>query len=160
MKITIIFQTAWHFASASRLKFSHDNFQTDSDWIFKINEICISNRKPTNTLTNRIQSAFDVYFFQDFTKHVASKIAPQTQAIVNIDMLFYMNNACISHYTFKSNFYCTVFFIEVCILFTTKLCSIHIKRDWSLYCLFCVWYANFIEIEDPIVVFMIVVWKL
>ena len=56
-----IFQTAWHFASASRLKCSHDYFQTDSDWIFKINEICISNRKPTNTLTNRIQSAFGVF---------------------------------------------------------------------------------------------------
>ena len=25
--------------------------------------------------------------------------------------------------------------------------------DWSLYSLVCVWYANFIEIEDPIVVF-------
>ena len=35
---TIIFQTAWSFASASRLKFLQDDFQTDSDWIFKINE--------------------------------------------------------------------------------------------------------------------------
>ena len=70
--LTITFQTAWHFASASRLKFSHDDFQTDSDWTFKINEICMSNRKPTNTLTNRIQSAFGVYFFKIFTKHVDS----------------------------------------------------------------------------------------
>ena len=62
--ITIIFHTMWHFAAASRLKFSHDDFQTYSDWIFKINEICISNRKPTNTLTNRIQRAFGVYFFK------------------------------------------------------------------------------------------------
>ena len=61
---TIIFQTVWHFASASRLKCSHDDVQTDSDWIFKINEICIWNGKPTNTLTNRIQSAFGVYFFK------------------------------------------------------------------------------------------------
>ena len=51
---TFIFETAWHFASANRLKFSHIDFQTDSDWIFKINEICISNRKPTNAMTNRI----------------------------------------------------------------------------------------------------------
>ena len=36
-------------------------------------------------------------FLQDFTKHVDSKIAPKTRAIVNIDMLFYMNNACMSH---------------------------------------------------------------
>ena len=36
---TIIFQTVWHFASASRLNFSHDDFLTDSDWVFKINEL-------------------------------------------------------------------------------------------------------------------------
>ena len=51
-------------ASASRLKCLHDDVQTDSDWISKINEIGISNRKPTNTLTNRFQSAFGVYFFK------------------------------------------------------------------------------------------------
>ena len=28
-----------------------------------------------------------------------------------------------------------------------------LKCDWSLYCLVCVWYADFFEIEDPIVVF-------
>ena len=44
-------------------------------------------------------------FLQDFTKHVDSKIAPKTRAIINIDMLFYMNNDCISHYAFKSIFY-------------------------------------------------------
>ena len=44
-------------------------------------------------------------FLQDFTKHVDSKIAPKTRAIVNINMLFYMNNDFISHYTFKSNFF-------------------------------------------------------
>ena len=74
-----------------------------------------------------------------------SKIAPKTRAKVNIDMLFYMNNACMSH------------LIEVCILFTTKPCSTHTKCDWSLYCLICVLYANFIEIEDPIVVFIMIV---
>ena len=149
---TVIFQTVWHFASASRLKFSHDDFQTDSDWIFKINDICISNRKSINTLTNRIQSAFGVFFFK--TLQNTCKIASKTRAIVNIDMLFYMNNDCISHYAFKSNFLCTVFLIEVCIWFTTKPCSTHTKCDWSLYCLFCVWYANFIDTEDPIVVFI------
>ena len=30
-------------------------------------------------------------FLQDFTKHMDSKIAPKTQAILIIDMLFYMN---------------------------------------------------------------------
>ena len=45
-----------------------DDFQKDIDWIFKINEICISNRKQTKTLTNRIQCAFDEYFFQILQK--------------------------------------------------------------------------------------------
>ena len=40
---TIIFQTVWHFASASSLKFSHDDHNKDNDWIFNLNEISISN---------------------------------------------------------------------------------------------------------------------
>ena len=44
---TIIFQTAWHFASASGLKFSHYDHNKDNDWIFDINEICISNTNQT-----------------------------------------------------------------------------------------------------------------
>ena len=56
--------TSVTLVSASRLNFSHDDFQTDSDWFFKINDICVSNRKPGYTLTNRIQSAFSVYFFK------------------------------------------------------------------------------------------------
>ena len=43
--ITIIFQIVWHFASASGLKFSHDDHNKDNDWIFSINEISISNTK-------------------------------------------------------------------------------------------------------------------
>ena len=39
-------------------------FLTDINWIFKINEICISNRKPANTLNNRNQCVFDEYFLQ------------------------------------------------------------------------------------------------
>ena len=50
--------------------------------------------------------------------------------------------------------------IELCVLFTTKPCSTHTICDWSLYFLIFVWYANFIDIENPIVVFiMIVVWN-
>ena len=44
---TIIFQTAWHFASASGLKFSHDDHNKDNDWIFRLNEISISNTNQT-----------------------------------------------------------------------------------------------------------------
>ena len=104
-------------------------------------------------------------FLHDFTKYVDSKIAPKTRAIVNI----YMYNASMSHCTFKSNFLCTVFLIEVFILFTTKPCSTHTKCDWSLYCFIAigqcigwlsVWYANFIDFEDPITICLdIVVWK-
>ena len=50
-------------AAASRLKFSQNDFYTDIDWIFKLNEICISNGKQTNTLTNRIQFMFGEYLF-------------------------------------------------------------------------------------------------
>ena len=45
--ITIIFHTAWYFASTSRPKFSHDDLYTDIDLISKFNEIFISNRKPS-----------------------------------------------------------------------------------------------------------------
>ena len=44
---TIIFQTVWHFASASSLKFSHDDHNKDNDWIFNLNEISISNTNQT-----------------------------------------------------------------------------------------------------------------
>ena len=43
----IIFQTVWHFASARRLKFSHDDHNKDNDWIFNFNEISISNTNQT-----------------------------------------------------------------------------------------------------------------
>ena len=85
-------------------------------------------------------------FLSDYTKNVDSNIAPKTRAIINIDMLHVLrlNNDYMLHDSFNSNFY-TVFLIEVCILFTTTV---------------CVWYANFIEIENPIVgLIMIVVWK-
>ena len=44
------------FALASWLKFLYYDSYTDIDWIFKLNEIIIL-KKPTNTLTNRIQCA-------------------------------------------------------------------------------------------------------
>ena len=34
----IISQTAWHFALANGLKFSHDDHNKDNNWIFNINE--------------------------------------------------------------------------------------------------------------------------
>ena len=70
---TVIFQTSWRFSSASRRKLSHDDFYTDIDWIFKINEIWISKRKLTNTLTNHNQCVPWV-FLKDFTKQVDSHI--------------------------------------------------------------------------------------
>ena len=101
-------------------------------------------------------------FLQDFTRHVDSKIAPKTRAIVSIDMLFYMNDACMSHCTFKWNILC--FLIEVCILFTTKPCSIHTKRTLNTIgqCIgwLSVWYAHLIDFEDPITICLeFVVWK-
>ena len=42
---TIIFQTMWHFASASGLKFSYNAHNKDNDWTFSLNEISISNTK-------------------------------------------------------------------------------------------------------------------
>ena len=46
------------------------------------------------------------------------------------------------------NFYlCTVFLIEMWILFTSKPCLKHTEWEWSLYCLVCFWYANFIEMK-------------
>ena len=44
---TIICQTAWHFASASGLKFLHNDHNKDNDWIFDLNEICTSNTNQT-----------------------------------------------------------------------------------------------------------------
>ena len=67
--------SARHFASASRPKFSHDDVQTDNDWIFKINEISISNRKPTTDQS--YSECVWCVFLQDFTKHVDSKIVPK-----------------------------------------------------------------------------------
>ena len=101
---TIIFQTVWHFASASRLNFSHDDFLSDSDWVFKINELAYQTEsQPMHwPIVHRVRS---VCISSRFYKHVDSKIAPKTRAIVNINMLFYMNNDFISHYTFKSNFF-------------------------------------------------------
>ena len=45
---TIIFQTAWLFASTSCLKQNlHDDHNKDNDWLFNINKICISNTNQT-----------------------------------------------------------------------------------------------------------------
>ena len=59
----------------------------------------------TNQYTDQSYSECVRCVFQDFTKHVDSKIAPKTRAIVIIDMIFYMNNVCMSHCIFKSIFY-------------------------------------------------------
>ena len=54
-RIAIIFQTVCHFASASGLKFSHDDHNKDNDWILNLNEISISNTNQTTcVMTNRI----------------------------------------------------------------------------------------------------------
>ena len=126
VKWTIIFQTARHFTSASRQKFSHDNFYTDVDWIFNIQENCISNRKPTNTLTSPIQCAFREYL-KDFTKHMDSNIVPKNTSNSKhwCDIQFEYCLCVTLH--FQSNFLCTVCLIEVCVLFTTKLYSTHTK---------------------------------
>ena len=79
-----------------------------------------------------------------------SKIAPKTRAIVNIDMLFYMNNDCISHYTFKWNFLCTVFLIEVCILFTLNRARHTPNAIGHCIVYFVFDMVIFIETEDPL----------
>ena len=47
--------------------------------------------------TNQYNESYSVcvrwVFLKDFTKHVDNNIAPKTRALVNIDMLFYLNNA-------------------------------------------------------------------
>ena len=45
-----------------------------------------------------------------------------------------------------SNRFCMHCLLNWSVHFVTKLCSTHTKCDWSLYCLVCVWYANFIKI--------------
>ena len=71
-----------------------------------------------------------------------SNIGPKTRAIVNIDMLFYLNNAYMLHNTFL----CTVSLIEVCILFTTKPCSTHTKMRLVIVlfglCLICKYHCD------------------
>ena len=82
---TIISQTAWQQARIFTQRFlNRYRLNLQHQWF------CISNRKPTNTLTNRIQCAFDEYFFE---KQVDSNIAPKTRAIIHIHILFYLNNA-------------------------------------------------------------------
>ena len=41
------FPNSMTLASASGLKFSHNNHNKDIDWIFNLNEICISNKNQT-----------------------------------------------------------------------------------------------------------------
>ena len=44
---TISFQTVGQFASASGLKFSHDDHNKDNNWILRFNETSISNTNQT-----------------------------------------------------------------------------------------------------------------
>ena len=119
---TLIFQTVRHFASVSRLKCSQNDFYTDINWIFKLNQVSISNRKPTNTLTNHVQCVF----LKDFTKHLDNHIVPKnTQAIY-----------CIGNIICNiSNFFSAL--LEVCVLFTTKQSSTKICYfgNDSKYCI-------------------------
>ena len=114
-------------------KFSHDDFYTNIDWIFKLNEICISNGNSTNTLTNCIQCAFGVYFL---------KILQNTWTVIEClrhDMLYQKNTIWIMlkcNITHSNRIVSAL--LEAWVLFTTKPCSTHTKCDWSLYCVvFC-----------------------
>ena len=144
----------YHFPNSVTLRFSEQakiftRRCPNRKWLDLQNQWNLHIKQKANQYTDQsYPECVWCVFLQNFTKHVDSEMAPKTRAIVNIDVLCYINNACMSQCTFKSNFLCTVFLTEVCILFTTKLCSTHIKCDWSLYCLVCIWYANFIEIED------------
>ena len=68
---------------------------------------------------------------------------PKTQAKINIDMLFYLNNAYNVIFHFPIDLYALSSLIEVCVLFNTKLCSTHAKCDRLLYFLVCVWKTSY-----------------
>ena len=52
--LTIVFYTAWHFASASGLKFAHDDQNKDNGSSILM-EFATNKHKPNITMTNRIQ---------------------------------------------------------------------------------------------------------
>ena len=123
---TLIFQTVRHFTSVSRLKCSQNDFYTDINWIFKLNQVNISNRKPTNTLTNHVQCVF----LNDFAKHFDNHIAPKnTQAIYIVSKTSFVT------LHFHIEFFSALF--EACVLFTTKQSSTKICYfgNDSKYCI-------------------------
>ena len=94
INIIAMYKYYYHFPNSVTLclieqaKFSHDDFYTNIHWIFKLNEICISNRNPTNTLTNCIQCAFGVNFLKilQFTWTVIECL--RHEKIITFDVLY------------------------------------------------------------------------
>ena len=143
---SIIFQAAWHFASASCLK--SDDFYIGIDWSLKFSGICISNRKPKNTLTNRIHCAFNIL---QYTWTVVQR--QNKHAMINFPILYqnsvYLNYAC-SNITLSNRFF-------LHFLFTTKPCSANTHWIRSVIVLFDV---NLIGIDDQFIIcIMMVSWN-
>ena len=94
INVIAMYRYYYHFPNIVTLclieqaKFSHDDFYTNIDWIFKLNEICISNRNSTNTLTNCIQCAFGVNFLKilQFTWTVIECL--RHEKIITFDVLY------------------------------------------------------------------------
>ena len=96
----------YHFPNSVTLRFSEQAKIFTQIVIEFQNQWNLHIKQKANQYTDQSYSeCVWCVFLPDFTKHVDSKIAPKTQAIVFIDMLFYMKNTCMSHCTFKSNFY-------------------------------------------------------
>ena len=102
--VVMVFQTAWHFASACSLKFLHGDHNKDKDWIFKLNEICISNRSKANRYTDQLHSVcvrrvFLWRLLAKITKHVVSKIAYNSTGVdkINLIKIFYLTYVYMYH---------------------------------------------------------------
>ena len=151
-KYTIIYQTAWNF--------SHDDHNKVNNWIFNINEICISNKNQT------IQwpTTFDVCrarFCSKQNTHFNKEDSVLKNSIwkFNVTHKYYSNGIayrCLLSIVFRR--YITVHvFCKICreILIERTLITIG-QCIWWL----SVWYANFIDFEDPIDICLeIVMWK-
>ena len=115
-------------------KFSHDDFYIDINWFFKLNEIFIWNRNPTNTLINCILCVFKWVFPKALIENkTRSQITHHYFETLTQKYLIWLS------LTYKLLTF-LFFHLVKCVFCSLQNCAhrTHTKCNWSVYCLvFC-----------------------
>ena len=126
---TIIFQTAWHFASARGLKFSHDDHNKDNDWMKLAYQTKIKQYNDQSHLVC-VENGF-----------VANKTHTSITKTVYKKSIWKCNVIYIKYYSNGIAYRCLLFLVFRRYFIVGNTHRTHTDYDWSVYwltfCLIC-----------------------